>query len=118
MESNQPTNLSIVINGLRPFLGDYAEEYTALELSLINSQYVDVQHSPGGIQASFPTDLPHLATKDLLILLRNLHISLKIILGTVQTSKCIEHIKFDLFDDLLTRSQSFVRSSATAQVNT
>ena len=109
------TNLSILIDKLRPFLGDFAEEYVALELSLVNNNYVDIAYGREGIYVWLRYHELDIDNQDMDNLLNNLHYSLEIIIGAHQTRKLIESIEYALFDGLRTEILNTVPLRITQQ---
>ena len=90
------SNLSIIINHLRPFMGDLTEEFLALELYLINKQYVTVENGFHGRYVSFSMDQLQVEAQDLDRLLEKLETALKVLVGPTQTHRIIEGIESQL----------------------
>ena len=96
MSDMMTNNLSMIIDHLRPYLGDTASEFVAMELLFLNRQYVDIDYDPIMKQSSVhcrTPDLPHMIQEELLA---NLRRPLEIIIGPYKTTKLLDALSYEL----------------------
>ena len=89
-------NLAVVIDHLRPFVGDFAEDFTAMTLSLVNRRYVNIEPGYRRLIVTFTHGIPDLEEDELLLFLEILSESLERVVGAHQRDKIMVRIKAEL----------------------
>ena len=95
-------NLTIIIDQLRPVLGKLADEFVAMQLSLVNRKYVTIIEGSSRLLVSLPEEIPHVDEEDLKRFMEVLAESLARVLGPQQKNKVMVDIYHELCKHYLT----------------
>ena len=74
-------------------MGEFAEEFIAVELWKINRRYVDVEGDNGVQSISLPEITPKFANGDLQKLLQNIYDVLRPMIGTIYSHRVVNQIE-------------------------
>ena len=89
------TNVVIIVNHLRSYLGDIAEDYVNTELVKIYRKNIDQLTNPNTIFRALPNEQARIEDCDLELLLNNIGVSLEKIFGERYSHVIIDRIRSD-----------------------
>ena len=89
------SNLLIIVNHLRSFMGDLAEEFLAMELLKIDKRYVEFERDYYSCYIALPAPeaMPTINPSDMKILLDNISDALRTIVGPTQSKNIMDRIE-------------------------